>query len=87
MTCCVLSPQEERLLHAKVANPRKRTNDILAGFREETPRIDPQRAVLFTESMKETEAYPLNLRWAKALKHICQNIDVLLQNNELIVGI
>lgn len=86
MTCCVLSPQEERLKNAKVANPRERTNALLKGFREQTPRIDTQRAVLFTESMKETEAYPLNLRWAKALKHICENIDVVIQEHELIVG-
>ena len=77
MTCCVLSPQEERLKNAKVANPRERTNALLKGFREQTPRIDTQRAVLFTESMQQTEAYPLNLRWAKALKHICENIDVV----------
>ncbi len=70
----------------KVANPRKRTNDLLKGFRDETPRIDVQRAVLFTESMKETEMYPLNLRWAKAFKHICENIGVLIQDYELIVG-
>lgn len=86
MTCCVLSPQEERIMLDKVANPRKRTNDLLKGFRDETPRIDVQRAVLFTESMKETEMYPLNLRWAKAFKHICENIGVLIQDYELIVG-
>ena len=86
MTCCVLSPQEERLKNAKVANPRERTNALLKGFREQTPRIDTQRAVLFTESMQQTEAYPLNLRWAKALKHICENIDVVIQDHELIVG-
>ena len=86
MGCCTLSPQEERIAFHKASSPRKRTNELLKGFRDQKPRIDPQRAVLFTESMKETEMYPLNLRWAKAFKHICENIDVLIQDHELIVG-
>ena len=87
MGCCnVLSPQEERIIYHKLANPRQRTNELLKGFRDQKPRIDPQRAVLFTEAMKENEQYPLNLRWAKAFKHICENIDVVIQDHELIVG-
>ena len=86
MGCCTLSPQEERIAMHKASSPRERTRELLDGFRDEKPRIDSQRAVLFTESMKETEMYPLNLRWAKAFKHICENIDVLIQDHELIVG-
>lgn len=86
MSCCVLSPQEERIIYHGATSPRERTSRLLKNFRDVKPRIDIQRAVLFTESMKETEAYPLNLRWAKALKHICENIDVVIQDNELIVG-
>lgn len=87
MTCCkILSPQESRILAGTESIKRERTNALLKDFREQTPRIDVQRAVLFTESMKTTEQYPLVLRWAKALKHICENIDVVIQDQELIVG-
>ena len=87
MGCCeVLSPQEERIIYHKIANPRKRTNALLKGFRDLKPRIDPQRAVLFTEGMAAHEELPLNLRWAKAFKHVCENISVVIQDNELIVG-
>ena len=40
------------------------------------PRVALERAVYFTESFKTTEGQPLVLRWAKALKHIAENISV-----------
>ena len=50
------------------------------------PRVTLDRAVLFTESFKTTEGQPLVLRWAKALKHIAENIPVTIFDDELIVG-
>ena len=42
------------------------------------PRVALERAVYFTESFKTTEGQPLVLRWAKALKHIAENISVAI---------
>jgi formate C-acetyltransferase len=50
------------------------------------PRVTLDRALLFTESFKETEHQPLVLRWAKALKHFAENAPVTIFSDELIVG-
>jgi pyruvate formate-lyase/glycerol dehydratase family glycyl radical enzyme len=50
------------------------------------PRVALERAIYFTESFKATEGQPLVLRWAKALKHIAENISVEIFDDELIVG-
>ena len=50
------------------------------------PRVTLDRAVLFTESFKETESQPLVLRWAKALKHFVEKVPVTIFPDELIVG-
>jgi formate C-acetyltransferase len=42
--------------------------------------------IFFTESFKTTEGQPLVLRWAKALRHIAENISVTIFDDELIVG-
>lgn len=83
----VLTEQERRIEAGDTKmSPHPRINGFLEHFRDEKPRIDIQRAVLFTESMKETESYPRNVRWGKALYHIFENLDVVIQDNELIVG-
>lgn len=48
--------------------------------------IDSKRALLVTEAYKETEGEPLVVRRAKALKKICEGIDVYILPGELIVG-
>ncbi|MCG8531892.1 MAG: glycyl radical protein [Desulfovibrionales bacterium] len=91
MSCCV-SPHEQRLIdkiegkediyresHARVFN-------ILETFDTVRPIIDVERAKYFTESMKETEGEMLCLRWAKAMKHIAENITVYIDENNLICG-
>ncbi len=50
------------------------------------PRVSLDRAVLFVESLKETENQPLVLRWAKALKHFAEKSPVTIFPDELIVG-
>ena len=50
------------------------------------PRVALERAIYFTESFKVTEGQPLVLRWAKALKHVAENISVTIFDDELIVG-
>ncbi len=89
ISCCqeFLTEQEKRIEKGLgQLSPRSRINGFLKNFRDEVPRIDIQRAVLFTESMQQTEQYPNNIRKAKALQHIFNNIDIVIQDNELIVG-
>lgn len=50
------------------------------------PTLQLERALLFTESFKTTEGQPLVLRWAMALKHIAEKLEVAILPGELIVG-
>ena len=50
------------------------------------PQIEADRAVLLTESYKQTENEPIITRRAKAFKHILENIPITIRPNELVVG-
>ncbi|WP_290923637.1 glycyl radical protein [Halodesulfovibrio sp.] len=91
MSCCV-SPHEQRLLDKiegkediyRASHPR--VFKILETFDNVRPMIDIERAKYFTESMKETEGEMLCLRWAKAMKHVAENITVYIDDDNLICG-
>ena len=90
-TCCY-SPQEQILIAGAggKSNPHRNTHkrlfEILETFDGMPPIIDIERARLFTASMKTTEGQPLVLRWAKALRHIAENITVYVDDRQLIAG-
>ena len=90
--CPCLSPQEERLqekIQGKENHFRKthpRVFRLLERFDGQKPRIDIERALYFTESMRQTEGEHLTLRWAKALMHIAKNISVCVQEDQLLLG-
>ena len=50
------------------------------------PEIEVSRALLITESYKQTEHLPIVNRRSAAFKHILENIPVVIRDNELIVG-
>ncbi len=50
------------------------------------PQIEHYRAVLYTQSFRETEGEPIVLRKAKAFYNVCKNIPIVIRDNELIVG-
>lgn len=50
------------------------------------PEIFPERAVLLTESYKETEGEPMAIRRAKALKKVLEEIPIIIHDGELIIG-
>ena len=50
------------------------------------PEIEAARAVLLTESYKQTENEPMVIRRAKAFQHILKNIPIIIRDGELIVG-
>ncbi len=51
-----------------------------------TPQIETDRAVLLTESYKQTESEPMIKRRALAFKHILENIPITIRDYELVVG-
>lgn len=53
---------------------------------EKLPEIEAERAVLLTESYKETEGEPIITRRAKSFSHILRNIPITIREDELIVG-
>ena len=50
------------------------------------PEIEASRALLLTESYKETEGQPMVMRRALAFAHILDNIPIIIRPDELIVG-
>ena len=50
------------------------------------PEIEADRAVLLTESYQKTEGLPIIERRAKAFKNICENIPIIIRDEELIAG-
>jgi pyruvate formate-lyase/glycerol dehydratase family glycyl radical enzyme len=50
------------------------------------PEIESARAVLLTESYKQTENEPVIIRRARAFEHILGNIPIVIRDLELIVG-
>lgn len=50
------------------------------------PEIESARAVLVTESYRETENEPMVLRRAKAFSHILKHIPIIIRDGELVVG-
>ncbi len=53
---------------------------------KEMPQIEADRAVLITESYKETEGESIYSRRSKAFEHILDNIPIVIRPQELIVG-
>ncbi|MBP3434742.1 MAG: glycyl radical protein [Clostridia bacterium] len=59
---------------------------LIAHLFEKMPEIEADRAVLLTESYKQTEGEPISLRRAKAFAHILENIPITIRPGELVVG-
>lgn len=96
MSCATcLTPQEERLqLGQLYTTPptgltpgRRRIYRMLQKLRDqELPRISMERAVLFTETFRQTEGEHLSLRWAKAMMNIARNIPIHIEDDQLLAG-
>ncbi len=63
-----------------------RIQSLIDNLFEKMPEIEADRAVLLTESYRQTEGEPIILRRAKAFAHILENIPITIRPNELIVG-
>lgn len=86
----LLSAQEaaiergSKVLHGEVSDRVLRMFEAIRAYGP--PRVSLDRAMLFTESLKDTEGEPFVLRWAKAEKHFAENAPVTIFEDELIVG-
>lgn len=92
MNTNVMSPQEQRIQMNKGniifldEENRDRFEKIYSRFQNEKSVVDIQRARFFTESFRKTEGQPLVLRWAKALYHVAEKIDIIIDPDQLLVG-
>jgi len=66
--------------------PSARIGRLINGLMAVTPEVEDERALLITESYKETEAAPINIRRAKSLEKILSKKSVVIRDDELIVG-
>ncbi|WML55287.1 glycyl radical protein [Neobacillus sp. PS3-12] len=66
--------------------PTSRIQKLIDDLYSVTPEIEAQRAILITESYKETEAFPTVIRRARALENILGKMNIVIRDQELIVG-
>lgn len=64
----------------------ERIPKLIAHLFEKMPEIEADRAVLLTESYKQTENLPIILRRAKAFQHILEKLPITIRPLELVVG-
>lgn len=87
----ILSIQENRIENERTTGEpvflsRNRAVKLILRSRNKKPVIDIERGLFFTESFRETEGEPLNLRWAKALYHYAEKATVYLEEDQLLAG-
>lgn len=68
------------------SKPTKRIEELKEQILLAVPCIEVDRALLITESFKETEGKPIVVRRAKALEKILNEIPIIIRDEELIVG-
>lgn len=63
-----------------------RVKKLKEEWEKATPVICVEDSVLFTESWKETEGLPIDIRWAKAFEKRLLKRPIMIRDGELIVG-
>ncbi|MCL2202286.1 MAG: pyruvate formate lyase family protein, partial [Oscillospiraceae bacterium] len=74
----------EEIKSVQVLTPR--LQDLKKEWEDAEPQIYVDDTLLFTESWKETEGLPVDIRWAKALEKRLLECPLLIRDGELIVG-
>ncbi|WP_394405756.1 formate C-acetyltransferase [Streptococcus sp. 20-1249] len=69
-----------------VLNGNPRIQNMKNNLFKEERQISLERALLYTESYKETEGEPVIIRRAKATAHILDNVNISIREGELLVG-
>ena len=63
-----------------------RLQELKAEWEKAEPQVYVDDTLLFTESWKETEGLPIDIRWAKALEKRLLECPLLLRDGELLAG-
>jgi formate C-acetyltransferase len=79
-------PGIENMLYEYGGEGFPRVRRVRADLMAAVPAICPERALLITESYRETEGQPMVLRRAKALERILANMSIFIEKDQLIVG-
>ena len=64
----------------------KRIQELRDGLLDNIPGICPERAAIFTNSMKNSEGQPIVKRRAKSLYDVLDGMSIFVRDGELIVG-
>ena len=64
----------------------RRTKELREGLFDHVPAICPERAVIFTNSMKQSEGQPIVKRRAQSLYEVLDSMTIFIRDGELIVG-
>jgi formate C-acetyltransferase len=64
----------------------ERLQNLKRDWENADPQVYVDDTLLFTESWKETEGLPVDVRWAKALEKRLLECPLLIRDGELIVG-
>lgn len=81
----VISSQEAAIIVSPMPTPR--VARLLEQYFRKNPLICIERASVLTSVFKETEGQPTVRRRAEAFKRICETKTILIQDDELIVGL
>lgn len=74
------------MLEKGFSKPTDRVLRLKQRIVDAVPYVESDRAVLVTQSYKETEDMPMVMRRAKALEKLLANLPVTIREDELIVG-
>lgn len=67
-------------------NKFPRIEKLLVEYKKCKPEVDVERALIYTNSFKETEGEEIIIRRAKAYKKYCEEREINIQDSQLIVG-
>ncbi len=73
-------------VYTKMIEKSDRIQVLIDNLFKNKPEVESARAVLLTESYKQTENLPMITRRALAFKHILENLPIAIFDEELIVG-
>ena len=74
------------MLERGFSKPTERIEKLRKVIIDAVPQVESERAVLITESYKETEGQPTIIRRAKAVEKIFNELPITIRDNELVVG-
>jgi formate C-acetyltransferase len=80
----VTSISKEEIKSVQVLTPR--LQKLKKEWEDAEPQVYVDDSLLFTQSWKETEGLPVDVRWAKALEKRLLECPLLIRDGELIVG-